>query len=327
MGRLQAAAWAACRRWKLHWPVILIILVVCLAIAARGVPWADAWSALQDAKPLWVFAALAANCSIFPLWASQWWLLAPVAERPRWLRMLDVTALVSLSHIFLPVFGTQAMAIGLLAIRGRLSSGASASVVVADLMLTGMARLSVLGVASIVMPSPPWIRDGALSLLGVTAVLFVILFTFAHGTSRIRRYVDQRPGRIARLATKICDGARHLDVLHSRVRMSVGYLFAIGKISCDVLAALAVQYACGITLQPQSAILVVAALNLATLLRTPGNLGVYEATVLIIYQSLGIPTATALAASVLQHFVALLPTLSIGLIVFATRRSALSRPH
>ncbi len=327
MGRLRAAAWAACRRWKLHWPVILIILAVCLAIAARGVPWAEAWSALQDAKPLWIFAALAVNCSIFPLWASQWWLLAPVAERPRWLRMLDITALVSLSHVFLPALGTQAMAIGLLTFRGGLSSGASTSVVVADLMLTGMARLSVLGVASLVMPSPPWIRDGALSLLGVFAVVVVILFTVVHGTTGIRRYVDRRPGRIARLATKICDGARHLDVLRSRVRMSVGYLYAIGKISCDVLAALAVQHACDITLPPESAILVIAALSLATLLRTPGNLGVYEATVLIIYQSLGVPTATALAASVLQHFVALLPTLSIGLIAFATRRPMLSRPR
>jgi uncharacterized membrane protein YbhN (UPF0104 family) len=68
-------------------------------------------------------------------------------------------------------------------------------------------------------------------------------------------------------------------------------------------------------------VLVVAALGLSTLIRTPGNLGVYEATVLLIYSSLGVPPALGLAAAVLQHFAALVPRLGGGLIVLAARGS------
>ena len=79
-------------------------------------------------------------------------------------------------------------------------------------------------------------------------------------------------------------------------------LLALAKKVVEVLAIVCVQRAFGVTLPVTSGILVLAALNLATLLPVvPGNLGVYEAAVVLTYTHLGIPAERALGMAVVQH--------------------------
>jgi hypothetical protein len=220
----------------------------------------------------------------------------------------------------LPLLGGQAAAVGLLVLRGGLPRGAALSVLALDQMLTGVAKLAALGFAAWLTPMPGWMRDGAWSLFGAVAALAVVLILLAYSTERLHWFARQRSGLLARALTNLGAFTRHLSALRrgrGAVWIALGY--AIAKKALEIAAALAVQYACGIDLSPASAVLVVAALGLSTLIRTPGNLGVYEATVVLIYGSLGVSPALALAASVLQHVVALVPRLGGGLIVAVAR--------
>jgi uncharacterized membrane protein YbhN (UPF0104 family) len=57
-----------------------------------------------------------------------------------------------------------------------------------------------------------------------------------------------------------------------------------------------------VALPPESALLILAAVNLATLLPVvPGNLGVYEAAVVLAYSYLGIAPERALGIALVQH--------------------------
>jgi len=311
------------RRWL--WSGLIVLVVIGVAVAALGLPWRQAWLALTGARPGWAIAALAANLAMFPLWASQWRWLTPPDQRPGWGRMLDIVALTSLTQNVLPVLGGQAAAIGLLVLRGGVARGAAVSVVALDQMLTGIAKLAALGAAAALAPMPGWMRGGAWSLLGLVAALMILLVALAYGTERLHWFARRRSGLIARALAGLAGATQHLSGLRrggGPVWLALAY--ALVKKGCEVAAALAVQYACGIDLGLAAAVLVVAALSLSTLIRTPGNLGVYEATVLLIYSSLGVPPALALAAAVLQHFATLVPRLGLAPIILMARRVRLA---
>ncbi len=61
-------------------------------------------------------------------------------------------------------------------------------------------------------------------------------------------------------------------------------------------------HAYGATLPVGSALLVLGALNLTTMLPlVPGNLGTFEATIVLIYTQLGMPAEQALGMALVQH--------------------------
>lgn len=305
------------RKWL--WLGATVLVLAGVAVMARGLPWSQTWQALTAARPGWAIAALAVNCAMFPLWAWQWRVLAPPTARPSWARMLEIVSLISLSQNVLPVIGSAAAAIGMLIFRGGLSRGAAVSLLALDQMLTGVAKVAAVGAAALLVPVPGWIRDGGLALVAVMVVFVVALLTLAHGTERLEKWA-LRLGRGARVAATVAAWTRHLEGLRRGGRpvwWALGY--ALLKKVCETLAAVAVQYACGVELGWGAAVLVVAALGLSTLVRTPGNLGVYEATVVGIYTALGASPAPALAAALLQHLVVLVPRMGFGLIILLVR--------
>jgi uncharacterized membrane protein YbhN (UPF0104 family) len=86
-------------------------------------------------------------------------------------------------------------------------------------------------------------------------------------------------------------------------------VLALLKKAAEVCAIVCVQRAFGVHLPIGGAVLVLAVLNLATLLPVvPGNVGVFEAAVVIALTRLGVGPEQALGIAVVQHlcyFVAL----------------------
>ncbi|MGH6979822.1 MAG: lysylphosphatidylglycerol synthase domain-containing protein, partial [Stellaceae bacterium] len=156
---------------------------------------------------------------------------------------------------------------------------------------------------------------GAWGFAALIAAFLLAMLALAFSTEWFDRFAHRR-----RFAAALADWTRHLSGMRGGGSVWWAFGYALLKKTVEVLAALAIQYACGIDLGWGAAVLAVAALGLSTLLRTPGNLGVYEATVVAIYGALGVPAAPALAAALLQHLVALVPRLGAGALVLAVAR-------
>jgi uncharacterized membrane protein YbhN (UPF0104 family) len=93
-----------------------------------------------------------------------------------------------------------------------------------------------------------------------------------------------------------------LAPVRSPTRSGAALALALAKKLAEALAILSVQHAFGVALSPESALLVLAAVNLATLLPiVPGNLGIYEAAVVLAYSSLGVAPERALGIALVQH--------------------------
>ena len=110
--------------------------------------------------------------------------------------------------------------------------------------------------------------------------------------------------------------AEHLELLRDYRVFCSGLTLALVMMVLQTLGIWAAQKSLGQELPFWTTILVMAALNLATIFPvTPGNFGVYEATAYLIYKFSGLSAEIALSLAFLQHICFLIPMAGTGWIV------------
>ena len=129
-------------------------------------------------------------------------------------------------------------------------------------------------------------------------LLLVVLVALAHRDAANERTTSWLPSR---LRPHVIGVAQALAPLRDRRALSA-FVLAIAKKGCEIVAIMLVQRAFRVELPFGSAVLILAALNLATIIPVvPGNAGVYEAAVVWTYVRLGVPLERATGMAVAQH--------------------------
>lgn len=282
------------------WLVAGAVLMALLVVAVRRLDLARVAAGLAGARPAWVVAGLLCFLLILPLWALQWWLLAPPGPRNAPSRMLGVVAMTSSVLNTTPMLVGEAAGVQFLSSYAGVDRAAGLAVLAMDQLIVGLAKVSVLVAAASVLPLHPAMRDGLRVLASGVALLLVLLVALAWTGGRDASYLDGRlPPRLTSIAIRTM-GA--LAPLRSPPRVGAALALALLKKGCELLAILAIQRALGVQLPATSALVVLAALNLATLLPVvPGNAGVFEAAIVLAYGWLGIPPERALGMALVQH--------------------------
>ena len=284
----------------------VVVLGGLLVIAVRRFDLSQLTLVLATARPGWVALAMASYMAILPLWALQWCVLAPPAGEPRFARMLGVIAMYSSVLNTTPLLGGEAAALMFLVVRAGISRAAALSMLAMDQLVLGVAKVTVLVMAAWLVSLPLWMERGMRALSLAVALLLVALLAVAWGDRTVARVAQRLPERGGRALHAV---AGALAPLRSPWRGGSSLLLALLKKLAEVLAILCVQHAFGVALPVGSAVLVLAALNLATLVPiVPGNVGVYEAAIVVAYGHLGVDPERALGMALVQHacyFVAL----------------------
>jgi uncharacterized membrane protein YbhN (UPF0104 family) len=286
--------------------VAVVVLALLLVVAVRRFDLGQLTLVLATARPAWVGLAIASYVAILPLWALQWCVLAPSSDEPRFTRMLGVIAMYSSVLNTTPLLVGEAAALMFLVVRAGISRAAALSMLAMDQLVLGVAKVTVLVMAAWLVSLPLWMERGMRALSLAVALLLVALLAVAWGDRTVARVALRLPERGGR-ALHAVEGA--LAPLRSPWRGGSSLLLALLKKLAEVLAILCVQHAFGVSLPIGSAVLVLAALNLATLVPiVPGNVGVYEAAIVVAYAHLGVDAERALGMALVQHacyFVAL----------------------
>ena len=255
----------------------------------------------------WLALALLCYVAILPLWGVQWHLLAP-RDPVRCVReMIGVVATTSSVLNTTPMLVGEATGVALLVTRTRLARSAALSVLAMDQLLVGIAKLAVIATAAVLAPLPDWMTRTVLALLAALSVLAatLLLASWRHAdvASALSRVAP------ARIAGAVGAFATALEPLREPARGLPALALALLKKAAEVAAIVCVQHAFGVSLPIGAAVVVLAALNLATLLPVvPGNVGVFEAAVVLALTRFGVPAEQALGIAVVQHvcyFVAL----------------------
>jgi uncharacterized membrane protein YbhN (UPF0104 family) len=177
-----------------------------------------------------------------------------------------------------------------------------------------VAKLCVFATAAFVAPLPEWMTRGILAVVAAVLVVAVLLV----GASW--RHVDVGRWTARALPARVAGGvgtfAAALEPLRALDRGMGALVLALLKKAGEVCAIVCVPRALGVHLPIGGAVVVLALLNLATLLPVvPGNVGVFEAAVVLALTGMGVDGERALGVALVQHlcyFVALaLPGLAV----------------
>jgi len=201
----------------------------------------------------------------------------------------------------------------LLVTRAGVGRAAAMSVLAMDQLLVGAAKLLVLAAAALVAPLPPWMTRSILGLLAGLLALgaALVIASWRHADVEAVR----RPLARARVVAALAAFSRALAPLRAPDRIAPAFALALLKKLAEVCAIVCVQRAFGVHLPFANGIVVLAVLNLATLLPVvPGNVGVYEAAVMLALTRQGIPGEQALGIAVVQHLCYFLALAGPGLL-------------
>lgn len=280
------------------------VLFALLVIALRRLDLAHVAMDMRNADIAWLALATACFIAILPLWALEWWILSPPSPVRTLPRMLGVVAMTSSVLNTAPMLVGEAAGTMFLVLRVGLTSATALSVLAMDQLFVGLAKAAVIVAAALLMPQPRWLSLAwPLFAGGVTVLLLLLLFAARRGDGRS---IDGEmiPTRMGAFLTRISHGLRPL---RSMRRSASVLVLALAKKGAELLAIICVQRAFGVALAPEVAVLVLAALAVATLLPLlPSNVGVYEAAVVMVYVQAGVSGEQALAMAITQHALFLL---------------------
>lgn len=286
--------------------VSVLVLGALLVVAIRRFDFAQVLATLTSARPAWLVLAILWYVAILPLWALQWCVLAPPDGRPLFARMLGVVAMTSSVLNSTAIFVGEAAAVVFLVTSAGLARAAALSVLAMDQLVLGIAKVSLLVLATWLLVLPLWMERGMRALALLVVLLLVGLLAIAWGDRTVTRVAHHLPERAGH-ALRAMAGA--LAPLRSPWRGGSALVLALLKKLAEILAIVCIQRAFGVELPVSSAVLVLAALNLSTLIPVvPGNVGVYEAVTVLAYGYMGVGAERALGMALVQHacyFVAL----------------------
>ncbi len=298
---------------------MLAILIV--AWFARALDWPKVMASLRSADSWWIIGAFCFNVMGLPLWIAAWRLLIPPARRPTLTSLFEAQSVTLAAIQALSGLGGGAVAIFMLVRRAGLRAGGALSLLSLDQLLTGLVKVIIIGAAIAFAPAPGVMRTVALTLLGVVAALLAVMFIVVHSEGASRRSAERRGGLPGKALALVSDLASHLAVIRAPGRFGLAILIYLARRSMEVFAAMCVQAAFGGPVSPATALLVVAALSIATILPgPPGNLGIYEAAAGIAYVACGIPSDSAVAMAMLQHLAFLAGSVLPGCVTLVVRQ-------
>jgi uncharacterized membrane protein YbhN (UPF0104 family) len=289
------------RRWAPL--VVLPLLAMALYLAARRLDLARVLVELRSVRAGWLVLAVAAYAMVLPLWALQWRLIAPRVPNNRFREMLATVAMSASLHNTTLAFVGEGSAVLLLATRIGLDRTSAVSVLAMDQMIVGIAKVALLSTAAAMVTLPTWMARGAETLAVVLGIVIALALVVLRNRERLHARLPERAGA---MMTKAALAVQPLRSPH--ITLSV-LLLALAKNGMEIVALLCVQHAFGVQLPLASAVLALAALNLATIIPVvPGNVAVFEGAIILAYAHFGVNAERALGMALVQHacyFVAL----------------------
>ena len=279
-----------------------------------------AWIEFSRADPFWLFGAVFFNACILLVWTLLWRLLLPEKCSVPFSRIFQANSYMSTSCNTIPFPGGHAVGVMALARRAEVGHSIALSVLALDQLMEGFAKIFVLTLVAIFVPLPEPMRQGILVFVFVIGFFAAIMFYLAHKQPRIKEDTVSFMGKVRRFVSR---WSVHLEILRDVRIFSFGLLLAFLMMFAQTLGIWAVQKSLGLDLPFWAPVLVMGALNLATVLPvTPGNFGIYEGTAFLAYQFYGLSSESALSLALLQHLCFLIPMVGSGYLVLLFLTSA-----
>ncbi len=278
----------------------------------RQIDFGALWQDIYKADFLSLIAAMVCIYTILLINTWQWQLFLPKSRPLSFERMFRVIRVMGLMDNVIP-WG-KAFIIYHLGQIEKVGKAVAVSVLTLDQVAEGASKLIIFLIVAYVAPLPLWMTQG-ISIAVVTIV--ISYFTLLYLAYRHKEYEEADPEDLHQWHQKIfhfiSKWAHHLHAMRDYKITLLTIFHAILMKACEVGAVYFVQLSFGVDLPLWSSFFLVAAYNLSTIIPvTPGNVGIFEATVFYAYKSMGVDPTQAMSLALLNHFVYLVPMVVPG---------------
>ena len=306
---------------KIFFILIWLIVAYFFYEFFKTVDFNQAWKEIENASAGWLVAAFLFNLSILLVWTSLWSVLIPKAMFVSFPNLFQANSFMSTSCNSLPFPGGHAVGLVLFARLAQIQHSVALSVLALDQMMEGIVKVVVLILAASFSPLPEQMEQGIQVFIVLIFLFIAIMFYAAYKIPKVKNLDEKFSfSPLFKFKKFVSQWAGHLEILRDYRVFSSGLFLTLVMMVLQALGIWATQMSLGQELPFWTTILVMAALNLATIFPiTPGNFGVYEATAFLIYKFSGLSPEMALSLAFLQHICFLVPMAGTGWVVLLIR--------
>ncbi len=306
-------------RLKNRWFIgILTTLLSTLLLlwCFHNVHWGSFWVSIRSIKP--GFLLFSFLVSFLLIWAKtiQILIYLPKNKKVPFIRLFEVVSILLMTVSILPFWGGHALFVYLLGEKEKVGKTVTLSIVTQDQILDGFGKIFIISWAILVLPLPPWMRDGFWGIISAVVIAFMAAFFLAH---RYRTFTDlsgQSQGKMGKIKNLFGKWAHHMVVMRDIKKLFPIIFLAAFKRVLEAFVVFGVQKSFSLDLGFSVAVVVVAAISLATLLPlSPGRVGLFEAAVYLIYVQFGVEPSVAMALALFIHLAHSLPFVFTGYFV------------
>lgn len=271
------------------------------------------WDSIHDLN--WIYLGMACVFTLLILLFSslQFKIFLPPGAPISIPKLFQIVSVFAMMVNLVPFWGGHALFIYLVGKREKVGVTPALSAMTLEQIADGVAKLVIFALVSFLITLPAWMNNGIRGLVILVSCVYIVVFYLAIRFRHLNQNKEFKAVGWRRLLHFAANWAFHLHALRSFSKTLLGFGLAIGMKLCEVMAVFMVQKSFGLDFSFPQALLVVAALCVATTLPlTPGRVGIFEGTVLLIYQYLGLDPSLALALGVVIHVVHTLPFIMVG---------------
>jgi uncharacterized protein (TIRG00374 family) len=300
----------------------LVVGLICLYLAFRGVDWLEVQQTLLKADPFYIslaFGVTAVNIALKILrWSVQ---LKPGGQN---IRRSTISASFLSAQMLNAVVPLRLGEVQRIYVMGGSGSthGFVLGTIVAEKFLDMLAYAGLIGILLLWIPLPKWMGGSVTALVSITLIQAMLLFIVALKRDPFLRLVERLSQHFSErmresLLKNVHTGFASLDVFRkpsSALKLS---LVTASIWSAAVLANYWVLQALEIQVPLAASLLVLVALQAGISLPSlPGKIGVFELSCILALEIFGVSRANALSYGILLHAVVFIPILVPGLISF-----------
>lgn len=296
----------------------LAAAAVVLALAARGVRWAEVWQSFMRARPELVAASAAMVVLATFLRALRWrQLFAPHHHRFAPLEAWRIVLLGQALNIAVPARLGEVARVFLASEAAGRPKMAVVPTIALEKLFDAATFLMILVATSLAMAMPPWLAHAREAFAVATLLALAVAFTSAVARDRLTALVEglHLPRWLggAALGTRL---APALDALHSFASARAFAAVTAQTLLVWATAALANHLALAaleIDVPPVASLFLLLVLQLGTAPpSTPGKLGVFQYLCVLGLAAFDVDRERALGFGLLMHVIAYLPPLAAG---------------
>ncbi len=281
----------------------IVISVVAMWFALRGVDLQAALDVVATASPAWLVAMLACNITDISMRGWRWQRLVwPVKVVP-FLRMLRYLLIGYLANNVLPARLGELLRSHYLGDREAISRTTALGTVVVERVIDTTSVVLIAAVAILVLSVKGVLVNAVLVGAAFAGILVVGLgvLLFAHrlpGADRLTAAVERFP-QVRRLATRLREG---LAVAARPRTLAEAIALSLAAWAASVGAWLVAGQAIGLELSVGQAGLLAAGVALATAIPSgPGYVGTFELAAVTVGAAIGVPADAAFALALIVH--------------------------